>query len=61
MQPVPSVKWPGREANHSLRSSAEVKHDGAIPPFLRMPSWNGTLLLISQEITSTFLLFKDAL
>jgi hypothetical protein len=28
----PGVKRPGREANHSLPSSAEVKNGGAIPP-----------------------------
>jgi hypothetical protein len=33
------VKRPGREANHSLPSSAEVKNGGAILPLLHMFSW----------------------
>jgi hypothetical protein len=41
----PDVKRPGREAgretDRSTPSSAEVKNDGAIPPFLHMPSWRG--------------------
>jgi hypothetical protein len=34
------IKRPGREADHSPPSSAEVKNGGAIPPLLRMPSWH---------------------
>jgi hypothetical protein len=30
------VKWPGREADHSPLSSAEVKNGGAIPPLPHM-------------------------
>jgi hypothetical protein len=30
--PFPEVKRPGREANHSPASSAEVKNGGAVPP-----------------------------
>jgi hypothetical protein len=28
----PGIKWQGREADHSLPSSAKLKNDGAIPP-----------------------------
>jgi hypothetical protein len=33
------VKWPVREADHSLLSSAKVMNGGAIPPFLQISSW----------------------
>jgi hypothetical protein len=36
---LPRVKRPGREADHSLPSSAEVKNGGATPPLPHMPSW----------------------
>jgi hypothetical protein len=36
----PRVKRPGREADHSLPSSAEVKDGGAIPPLLHKSSWH---------------------
>jgi hypothetical protein len=37
----PGVRRPGRETDHSPRSSAEVnKNDGAIPPLPRMSSWH---------------------
>jgi hypothetical protein len=36
----PGVKRPGREADHSLPSIAEVKNDGAIPPLPHMSSWH---------------------
>jgi hypothetical protein len=42
VQWAPGVKRPGREANHSSPTSAEVKNGGAIPPFPRMSS--GTTL-----------------
>jgi hypothetical protein len=32
IQWVPGVKRPGREADRSAPSSAEIKNDGAIPP-----------------------------
>jgi hypothetical protein len=32
-------KWPMCEADHSRPSSAEVKNDGAIPPFPHTSSW----------------------
>jgi hypothetical protein len=38
---VPKEKWPGREAEHSPPSSAEVKNGEAVPPFLHKPSWSG--------------------
>jgi hypothetical protein len=47
----PSIQWvpgaislrvyrPGREADHSLPSSAEVKNSGVIPPLPRTTSWH---------------------
>jgi hypothetical protein len=33
------VKWPGREADHSLPFSAEVMNGGVISPFLQTSSW----------------------
>jgi hypothetical protein len=39
-QRVPGVKRPGREANHSPPSNAEVKKSGATPPLLHMSSWH---------------------
>jgi hypothetical protein len=33
------IKWPGREADHSPPSSAEVKNVGAVPPLPHMSSW----------------------
>jgi hypothetical protein len=35
------VKGQGREADHSLPSSAEVKNGGAIPPLPSTSSWRG--------------------
>jgi hypothetical protein len=32
---------PGRDADHSPPSSAEVKNSGTIPPLLCTPSWSG--------------------
>jgi hypothetical protein len=34
----PGVKWPGRDADHSPPSSAEVKKGGALLPLPPMPS-----------------------
>jgi hypothetical protein len=36
------LKLPGREADHSPPSSADVKNDGAVPPLLHMSSWHST-------------------
>jgi hypothetical protein len=36
----PGVKRPGREADHSPPSSADVKNGGAIPLLPHMPSWH---------------------
>jgi hypothetical protein len=36
---------PGREADHSPASSAEVKNGGAIPPLLHMSSLRGASLI----------------
>jgi hypothetical protein len=36
----PGGKRPGREADHSSPSSAEVKNGGAIPPLPHMSSWH---------------------
>jgi hypothetical protein len=35
----PEVKRPGREADHSSPSTAEVKNGGLIPPLPHTPSW----------------------
>jgi hypothetical protein len=35
----PGVKWQGREADHSLSSSADVKNGGAVPPLPHKYSW----------------------
>jgi hypothetical protein len=37
----PGVKRPGREADHSPPSSAEVKNGGAVPPLPYTSSWRG--------------------
>jgi hypothetical protein len=37
---VAKVKLPGREANHSLSSSTEVKNGGVIPPLPHISSWH---------------------
>jgi hypothetical protein len=34
------VKRPGREADHSLPSSGEIKNSGAIPPLPHVSSWH---------------------
>jgi hypothetical protein len=39
------VKRPGREADHSLPSSAEVKNGGAIPLLPRMSLWHSSELI----------------
>jgi hypothetical protein len=36
---VPGVKWPGREADISPTSSAEVTNGGAITPLHHRSSW----------------------
>jgi hypothetical protein len=48
------VKQPGREADHSPSSSAEVKNGEAIPPLFHTSSWRGAEL--SRGTTSP--LFK---
>jgi hypothetical protein len=35
------VKWQGREANHSLPYSAEVKNGGAVSSLPHISSWHG--------------------
>jgi hypothetical protein len=39
------VKRPGRESDHSLPSSAEVKNGGAIPPLPHTSSWRSAQLI----------------
>jgi hypothetical protein len=46
------IRWPGREADHSLPSSVEVKMSGAIPPLPNTPSSRGAEL---KESTGTSL------
>jgi hypothetical protein len=43
------VKRPGREADHSLPSSAEVKKGGAIPPLPNMSSWLSAYLIKHRD------------
>jgi hypothetical protein len=38
-------KLPEREADHSPPSTAQVKNDGAIPPFHRTSSWHDAQLV----------------
>jgi hypothetical protein len=38
---LPGAKRPGREADHSSPTSAEVKDGGAIPPVPYISSWRG--------------------
>jgi hypothetical protein len=45
----PGVKRPGREADHSSPSSAEVKNGGAIPPLPPMSSWHSAKLIKHRE------------
>jgi hypothetical protein len=51
----PVVKRPGREADHSVASSAEVKNIRAIPPLLHTFSWRGAQLN-EHSVKFTFLL-----
>jgi len=44
------VNRSGREAEHSLPSSAEVKMRGAIPPLPNTPSWRGSQLKLHREL-----------
>jgi hypothetical protein len=46
------IKRPGREADHSPPSSAEVKNDGAIPPLPHMSSM--AQCLVKQRDRFTF-------
>jgi hypothetical protein len=41
----PGIKWPGREADHSPPSSAEVKNCGAIPVLPHTSSWYSASLI----------------
>jgi hypothetical protein len=45
---LPGVKRQGREADHSLPSSGEVRIRGAIRPLPNTPSWFGALLIKAQ-------------
>jgi hypothetical protein len=36
----PGLKWPGREADHSPLSNAELKNGGAILSLPHMSSWH---------------------
>jgi hypothetical protein len=48
------VTRPGREADHSPPSSAEVKNGGAVPPLLHMSSWHGAQMkTYSDNLTFT--------
>jgi hypothetical protein len=41
------VKQPGREADHSLPSSAKVKVSRTVPPLPNTPSWRGAQFYFS--------------
>jgi hypothetical protein len=45
----PRLKRPGREADHSPPSSAEVKNGGAIPPLPYMSSWHSAELIKHRD------------
>jgi hypothetical protein len=45
----PGITQPGREADHSPPSSAEVKNGGAIAPFPHMSSWHSAYLINSDD------------
>jgi hypothetical protein len=45
----PGVKRPGREADRSPPSSAEVKNGGSMPPLPHTPSWRGVLLIKHRD------------
>jgi hypothetical protein len=49
------INWPGRGADHSLLTSAEVKNSGAIPPLTPMSSWNNVELNNHTEILPSLL------
>jgi hypothetical protein len=54
--PSLGVKRAGREADHSLPSSAEVKKmSGAIPPLPNTPSWHGAQLKHRENFTFPFI------
>jgi hypothetical protein len=40
-----TLKWQGREADHSPPCIVEIRTCGAIPPLPHMSSWRGALLL----------------
>jgi hypothetical protein len=42
---TPGVKRPGRVADHSPPTSAEVKEFGSIHPLLHTPSWRSAYLI----------------
>jgi hypothetical protein len=44
-------KRPGHEADHSSPSNAEVKNDGAIPPFNHVSSWLSAQLFTHGRTT----------
>jgi hypothetical protein len=47
-----AVKRPGREADHSLPYSADVKNGGALPPLPYLSSCRGAKLIKHREILS---------
>jgi hypothetical protein len=46
---VPGIKQPGREADHSPTSIADVKFGGVVLPLPQMSSWNGAYLIMHKE------------
>jgi hypothetical protein len=52
----PAIMRPGCEADHSPRSSAEVKNGGAIPPLPHACSWLGASLMKPRDNFNSYLL-----
>jgi hypothetical protein len=58
--PFPSVKRPGREADHSPPSSGGVRNSGAIPPYPHTSSQDFTysvLTLVTHSYSNTVIMF----
>jgi hypothetical protein len=51
------VRRPGRQADRSLASSAQVESNEDIPPLLYTSSWRGFFFLIKHRDNFTFDLF----
>jgi hypothetical protein len=52
----PGVKRPGREADYSLPSTAEIKNGGAVPPLSHASSWLDAYLIKHKDNFAFFYL-----